>query len=91
MSSVEENLGALPPSSRSAVRHIGFRVLDADAEIHQMLGKLRSDLEAVVQAIQVLESMDRQRRCKDPGRTQAATPARKAGKPKKVVSIETKR
>ncbi len=92
MSSVEENLGrALSHSPQSAVNHIGFRVLDADAEIHQMLVKLRADLEAVVQAIQALESMEQQRQLKGSGQSKPATPARKARKPRKVVSIESRR
>jgi len=92
MSSVEENLRPAPPLlPQSAVNYIGFTVLDADAEIHKMLVKLRADLEAVVQAIQALELMEQQRQSKGPSQAKAATPARKARKPKKVVCIESKR
>lgn len=84
-------LDAAPNPLTSNFNHIGFTVLDADAEIHKMLGKLRADLEAVVAAIQALELVEKDRRLKHASKSsESKPPVRKTRQPK-VVDIATKR
>jgi len=77
-----------PPMS--SFSHIGFTVLDADGEIHKMLGKLRADLQAVVAAIQALELMQQERRSKHAAKSSEPKPTARKTRHSKVIDIATK-